>query len=408
MSERCYYDDAYTAEFEARIIERLTHEGRPAVILDRTYFYPTGGGQPCDLGVIGDTKIVEVVTRPEDHAVIHILSAPVDGDEAVCRIDWERRFDHIQQHTGQHILSQAFLQAAQADTIGFHLGEEDSTIDLDVTHLPPDAAERVEDLSNRIIYEDRPIYVRFLPPEALDSMALRRAPEMTPAEGLRVVEIEGFDRVTCGGTHAVRTGAVGMIKIIRLDKRGQNIRVVFRCGWRALRDYRLKNAAVNQLAAEFTVGAWELGEAVGRLREENKAISSELKAARSELVDQEAARRLGEAPVQAGVRIVHAVFDNRDIKDLRALAARLTAESDVIALLGAAGDKAQVILARSAGVPVNMNDALKQALGALGSDRGGGRPEFAQGGGVPADLHLVEEALRRAEEVVLSVLRRGD
>jgi alanyl-tRNA synthetase len=404
MTERLYYDDAYTVDFEALVVERLTFEGRPAVVLDRTCFYPTGGGQPCDLGTIGEAKVVEVVTRPEDDAVIHCLSAPIDQGKVACHVDWERRLDHMQQHTGQHILSQAFLHAASADTIGFHLGADESTIDLDVTSLLPAALERAEDLSNQIIYEDRPIHIQFLPPEELDPAALRRAPETAPAEGLRVVEIEGFDRVTCGGTHAARTGAVGIVKIIRLDKRGQNVRVVFRCGWRALRDYRLKNAMVNQLAAEFTVGAWELDQAVDRLREENKAIHSELKAARAEAMEYEAARLLQEAPVRDGVRIITAAFDDRDAKDLRSLVARLASKAGVAVLVGTAGEKAQLILARSEDVPVDMTDVLAQALETLGPGRGGGRPDFAQGGGVSADVSLVESALRQAEGVVLATL----
>jgi alanyl-tRNA synthetase len=405
MTERCYYDDAYTIEFEAQVVERLTFDDRPAVVLGRTYFYPTGGGQPCDLGTISDAKVVEVVTRPEDDAVIHILSAPVDADMVSCHIDWERRFDHMQQHTGQHILSQAVLHVADADTIGFHLGAEESTIDLDVTSLLPAAMDSVEDLSNQIIYEDRPIHIRFLPPEELDPMALRRAPDVSPTEGLRVVEIEGFDRVTCGGTHAARTGAVGIIKIIRLDKRGQNIRVVFRAGWRALRDYRLKNMTVNQLAAEFTVGTWELDQAVARLQEENKAVRSELRAAQSELMGYEAARLAQEAPEQAGVRVIRAAFPERDVKDLRTLAATLVGDPGVVVLFGSAGEKAQLIFARSEDVPVDMSDVLTQALSILGSDRGGGRPDFAQGGGVSADADLMESALSQAEKLVISALQ---
>jgi alanyl-tRNA synthetase len=404
MMERLYYDDAYMADFEARVLERLTFEERPAVVLDRTCFYPTGGGQPCDLGTIGETKVVEVVTRPEDNAVIHCLSAPIDQDEVTCHLDWERRFDHMQQHTGQHILSQAFLHVVDANTIGFHLGAEESTIDLEVTSLLPAALDRAEDLSNQIIYEDRPIHIRFLPPEALDPAVLRRAPDVVPTEGLRVVEVEGFDRVPCGGTHVTRTGAVGAIKVIRLDKRGQNVRIVFRCGWRALHDYRLKNAMVNQLAAEFTVGVWGLDQAVARLREENRAIHSELKAARAALLEYEAARLLQEAPVREGVRVISAAFEDRDAKDLRTLAARLASESGVVVLVGAAGEKAQLLLARSEDVSLDMNEALAQALEALGAGRGGGRPDFAQGGGVSADVSQIESALRKAEGFILSAL----
>jgi len=403
MTERLYYDDAFTTGFSARVAERLVVDGRPAVVLDQTYFYPTGGGQPFDTGTIDGVDVVDVFPREEDHAVLHVLAGEVSGDEVDCRVDWERRFDHMQHHTGQHVLTQAFVEIAGANTIGFHLGVESVTIDLDVTGLSPETVEQAEALANRVVHENRPVRARLLEPGEEDQIRIRKMPDYVATGALRVVEIEDFDRTACGGTHVSATGQIGVVKIIKLERRSEATRVEFRCGSRALRDYAIKNRLANQLAAEFTVGYWEIDEAVARLQAELKETRRALKEARVRLLDQEVGELLAAADPREGVRVIKVAFADREVGEVRQLASRLAAAPDTIALLGIAGEKAQLILARHENLPQDMAAVLKRALHVMGSDRGGGRPEFAQGGGVSADVALVASALDEAEKALVTV-----
>lgn len=404
MTDRLYYDDAYLTEFSARIVERLTVGGQPAVVLDRTAFYPTGGGQPHDTGLIAEATVLDVFTREEDAAVVHVLAEEVSGDEVTCCVDWTRRFDHMQHHTGQHILTRAFEQVAAAHTVGFHLGNESVTIDLDVPTIPPEVAEQAEDLANRIVWEDRPVVVRLISPDEAAGVRVRLMPDHLLTAGLRVIDIVGFDQTACGGTHVARTGEVGIIKIIRLEKRGAETRVEFRCGGRALRDYREKHNILSQLAADLTCSHREVGEALTRLRADLKAAQRALKTATAQLITYEAEHLLTHAAVVGSVRVVKAAFEGREVGEVRALASRLVETAGVVALLGTAGEKAQVILAHSADLPFDLNAALRQALAVLGEARGGGRPDFVQGGGIPASAEQVAAALDAAERVFLAGL----
>lgn len=401
MTQRLYYDDSYTLQFTARVVERADYEGRPAVILDRTYFYPTGGGQPHDSGTLNGVPVLEVQVRPGDGAILHILSGDLPDQDVSGQIDWQRRFDLMQHHTGQHILTQAFVEIAQANTIGFHLSENTVTIDLDAVVSPQDV-EQAEDLANRIVQENRPVSARILDEEAARQLGarIRRIPGHLATDGLRVVEVENFDLTACGGTHVARTGEIGQIKVIKADKYKAGSRVEFLCGSRALRDYRSKNATVLSLAGELTVGHWELDQAIARLRNDLKDTQSALKRANSALLEAEAPALLATAPGADGVRIIVRAFEGRDPGDVRALASRLVQQPGVMALLGVPGEKAQLIFARSTDLPQDMAAALKQALAALGSDRGGGRPEFAQGGGVPAALPQLETVLHEAAQAL--------
>lgn len=396
---RLYYDDAYTRDFSAQVVERTTVDRYPAVILDRTYFYPTSGGQPNDLGTIGGVAVLDVTARKEDGAVLHVLANDVDGETVACSVDWTRRFDHMQHHTGQHILSQAFVQVAQASTVGFHLSAESITIDLDRTGLTDDTITAVETLANDVVWANHPVTTRIIQPDDAEGVRIRKLPEHLLTGGLRVVDIDGFDVTACGGTHVAHTGEIGLIKILRLEKRGDKTRVEFRCGARALRDYREKNAIANQLTADLTCALLEVPQSVARLQEDFKAEQRALKAANGQLIEYEALRLSAETPAANGVRVIAQVFTSRDFGDLRILAARLAQEADIVALLatsdGMETGKAQLVFARSASLPHDMNALLKQTLGRFADGRGGGQPQMAQGGGTasPAAIH---EALAAA------------
>jgi alanyl-tRNA synthetase len=397
---RLYYDDSYAREFSARVVERLTYDSHPAVVLDRTCFYPTSGGQPNDLGTLGGVAVLDVAARKEDGAVLHVLGEPLAADEVTGVIDWARRFDYMQHHTGQHILSQAFVQVAQASTVGFHLSLDSVTIDLDQPSLTDAQVAAVEALANEVVWGDRPVTARIVQPDDAEGVRIRKLPEHILTGGLRVIDIDGFDVTACGGTHVARTGEIGLIKVLKLEKRGDKTRVEFRCGGRALADYQAKNAVANGLAADLTCAIAELPQAVARLQEDFKAAQRALKAANSLLIDFEADRLAEEAPETNGVRVVKASFADRDFGDVRLLANKLIQKPSIVALLAVTGDKAQMVFARSADLSHDMNALLKATLAALANGRGGGQPQMAQGGGT-ASASEVDAALSAAEQRVV-------
>ena len=397
MAARLYYADAYLREFDARVIEQLTWDGKPAAVLERTAFYPTSGGQPHDTGTLNGVKVVDVVERESDGAVVHVLAGELQGDAVHGEIDRARRFDLMQQHTGQHILSQAFTTALQADTVSFHLGVEVTTVDLNRAPLSEEQLDKAEALANEVVFSNRPVRARFVGREELATLPLRKLPQV--AGPIRIVEIADFDWSPCGGTHCRRTGEVGLIKIVRAERRGAETRVHFLCGGRALADYRRKNRLVLDLAARFSVGDWELADAVERLSDEARASRKQVRVLREQLLDYEAAALIAGAEKLGGARVVRQAYTDRTVDEIRHLAQRLTAEPGVIALLGrgSVGGKAQFVFARSADLPHDMNVLLRTACQTVGGG-GGGRPNFAQGGG--PDGARVEEALAAAWEQI--------
>ncbi len=401
MTARLYYSDSYTRAFSARIVERLNSHDRPGVVLDQTYFYPTSGGQPFDRGQINGVPVVDVVGRESDGAILHVLESSLPGAAAACEIDWSRRFDHMQHHTGQHILSQAFAQTARAETISFHLGAEGVSIDLAAPKLALADLDRAEALANEIVQQDVEVRAWFPSEAELGAMTLRRDPKIQGP--IRVVAIGDFDVTACGGTHVARTGEIGLIKIVGVGKAGKDARVEFLCGGRALRDYHRKSAVLTQLAADFSTGIGEVDQAVAKLKAEHQELRRSLNAARAQLLDHEAAELAASAPTQNGLRIVRRAWPARDPAELRGLAERLAKQPGTVALLGTAGSKAHLVFARAANVNKDMAALLKTALAVLGPARGGGSPQLAQGGGVSAEVEAVERALREAESELLSV-----
>jgi alanyl-tRNA synthetase len=411
MTERLYYADPTCRRFSARVIERCAWEGQPAAVLDRTAFYPTSGGQPADRGTLDGNAVLDVVVREGDGDIVHLLSAPIPGavgDEVEGVIDWPRRFDHMQQHTGQHVLSAAFERLIDADTVGFHLGAEMSTIDIAVARLEPAAVTPVEELANQVVWDDRPVETRFVGPDELATLPLRRPPAVEGA--VRIVEIAGFDVNPCGGTHVARTGEIGLIKIVNLDYRGGETRVEFVCGKRALHDYRSRNEVVGRLAKLLTVGYWELDQAVERLQAEGKQLRKDLRWARGRLLEVEA-RELAETAVVLShepgpCRVVHKVWGRmgdsaqgsaeRSPEELRTLAQELMQRLDVIAFLASVGDeRTHLVFATSLDterIDLDVAALLRDACTQLGG-KGGGRPHLAQGSVPVTDVLRVRAVL---------------
>jgi alanyl-tRNA synthetase len=401
MTERLYYQDSYLKTFTAHVVERLTHEGHPAVVLDRTAFYPTGGGQPNDRGRLGNALVVDVIERDADGAVIHILE-PCEGsetfarvgDEVTGKIDWSRRFDLMQQHTGQHILSQAFIEVARAETIGFHLTDDNLTIDLDKKNLQADAIDRAEDLANQIVFEDRPVNPRFVTADELTRLPLRKPPKVE--SDIRIVEVEGFDWSPCGGTHVARTGQVGLVKIVKLERHSDAQRVEFRCGQRALVDFRRKNQVINQVASDLSVGYGELDQAISRMQAEAKDMHKRLAEAESKLMLYEATELDTQAKDRGEFRLITAVWIDRDAANLRALAKQLIGKPKTVVLLGSAGKQPMFVFARSPDLTLDLVPLLRGAIERMGGKGGGGKPDFCQGGGPPASEDQVQAAIQSA------------
>ena len=404
-THRLYYNEPYIITFDAQLIALTEVAGAPAAILDRSYFYPTSGGQPHDTGQLNGVPVVDVAIRESDGAVLHVLDAPLAIGPVAGRIDWARRFDHMQHHTGQHILSQAFIQVADADTVGFHLSPDSVTIDLERPDITPDQIDAAEALANRIVTENRAVRTWFPSPDELPRLALRKVPEV---EGkLRVVEVADFDTNACGGTHVARTGEIGLIKVLRAQRQGDTVRVEFCCGGRAFEDYRQKHALLSQLSADLTTGFTEIPASLSRLREENKALRRDVKTLHAAALEYEAAQLWQDANNAGSGHVVLIVraFDGRDVAEVRQLVQHLISHPATIALCGAAGEKAQLILARSDDLSHDMVAALRAGLAVWGVDRGGGRPSFAQGGGTAADLAAVDAALRAASDHLRSTER---
>jgi alanyl-tRNA synthetase len=398
MTERLYYTDPYLTTFSATVVEQLTWEDQPAVVLDRTAFYPTSGGQPADTGLLGGNRVVDVVAREHDGAIVHVLEQALTEGEVHGTVDWHRRFDHMQQHTGQHLLSAGFEQLLGTDTVGFHLGAQSSTVDLDATRLDAASTEPVEELVNRVIWEDRPVNTRFVDSDQLDALPLRRPPVIEGS--VRIIEVAGpptnaghtFDVNPCGGTHVARTGEIGLLKIVRLDYRGEETRVEFLCGERALRDYQAKNAIISQLASQLTVGYWELDQAVDRLQAEAKEARRSLRQAQGRLLKAEAAELARAADLTGAYRLVWQVWEQRDPGELRALAQAVAQHPGTVALLAGIGQRTHLCFSRAERVDLDVSLLLRQASGALGG-KGGGQPHMAQGSAPVVDRTRVEAVI---------------
>jgi alanyl-tRNA synthetase len=397
-TERRYYADSYTLQFEAPVTEITEHKGHPAIVLAHTYFYPEGGGQPPDQGVLAGQIVLDCQTRAADRAVLHILAEPplniAVGDVVHGQIDAIRRFDHMQHHSGQHVLSQALEQAAKANTISVHMSADSMTIDIDRINLDADEWEAVEALANRIVFENRPVRCWFPTPDELAALPIRKMPDV--AGKVRIVDTGGFDITACGGTHVAQTGEIGLIKVIAWGRRGETTRLEFSCGWRAMHDYQAKNAVVNQLGSALTVNYRELPEVITRLQDQVRALQADLKAAKTQLAATEAQNLFGAAETVGSYRVVRRLMPEGAIEEARLLAQKIAELDNAVALFAVPGAKSQLIFARAANVDLDMRLCLNKALATLGEGRGGGSSAFAQGGGKSATPDVLKDALQAA------------
>ena len=395
MTERLYYTDPYARVFDAAVLSMTTMEGRPAARLDRTAFYPTSGGQPFDTGTLNGVRVVQV---EEDEAgdVLHVLERAVEPGPAHGEIEWDRRFDHMQQHTGQHVLSAAFDRGCRAPTVSFHLGAERSTIDLS---REPSAAEiaAAEEAANRVVWEDRPVSIRFASAEEAARMALRK--ESRRGGEVRLIEVEGFDLSACGGTHVARTGEIGIIAVAGWERFKGGLRVEFVCGRRALATFRSLRDIVSAGARALTVHPSELPGSVERLQADAKEHARTIKRLQERLATHEAESLAASATSLGAGRIVVAALDGWEAAGLKAIASSISARAGHTAvLLGASAAGSPLVVARAADVTLDAS-ALLRAIVARFGGRGGGKADLAQGGGVTASQ---EDLSRLVKELVTS------
>jgi alanyl-tRNA synthetase len=321
LTERLYYRDCFLREFEARVVRAEPADGgRARVWLDQTAFYPTSGGQPNDLGTFDSIPVEDVLD--EGGEVVHLLERTPASERVRGVIDWTRRFDHMQQHTGQHLLSAAFVGLFKFPTVSFHLGRDLCTIDLATPSLGRRQAEAAEELANQVIFENRAVNIQF-PTEAELAQAGLRRPLDQPGE-VRVIEIEGFDRCPCGGTHVARTGQIGLILCRGVEKVKQGVRIEFVCGGRALRAARADFASLSEAARLLTTGPSELPNVIRKQFDERRATERQRQHLLEQLAEYEARALLAEAEVLGDRRLIARLLPEADAGYLRLLAARLT------------------------------------------------------------------------------------
>ncbi|MDN3019780.1 DHHA1 domain-containing protein [Paenibacillus sp. BSR1-1] len=378
MENKLYYQDAYIQSFTAQVLKQeKDEEGNWYVLLNQTAFYPTGGGQPHDIGKLGESNVINV---EEIHGEIrHYIDMPLydTQKEVLGAIDWEQRFDHMQQHAGQHILSAAFEQLFDYKTVGFHLGNEMVTIDLQTENLTEQEAKKAEELANQIILENRSIEVKWVTEKELSQYPLRK--ETKVKENIRLVIIPDFDYNGCGGTHPKATGEVSAIKVLDWERQRKNTRLQFVCGNRVLKQLGQKQRILLQLTSLLNAPEKDMEAAVGRMLENAKSQEKLLEQTKEQLLQFEA-KDLNDKYYTDN--IVNEIFQNRSIQELQKLARFITAnnENALVIFVSNNEDKLQVVCAKGKARNENMKTIIGKSLPFI-NGKGGGNDSFAQGGG---------------------------
>jgi alanyl-tRNA synthetase len=391
MTHRLYYSEPYRTEFDATVVACEPRGDRFDVVLDQTTFYPTSGGQPFDVGTLGDVAVRDVVDR-DNGDVAHVVEAAFSvGARVRGRIDWRRRFDHMQQHTGQHVLSAAFDRLFDVRTESFHLGATSASIDL-AREVGVEEIRAAEDECNRIVWEDRPVHIRVVSADEAKNLPLRK--ESLRSGPLRLIEVEEFDLSACGGTHVARTGAIGVIAIASSEKFRGGSRVEFLCGGRALSRFRDWRDALAATTRYLSVQPSDLAASVEKLQLEGKMLQKTIRAQQQQLAAHEA-RALVSRAERAGNRLVVVeALEGWDAVGLKTLASAATASAPTLAVaLFSRTAPPLVVVAAGADAGVDASSVLK-ALTARYGGKGGGKRDLAQGGGFGASMEALLQAAR--------------
>ncbi len=385
-TKHLYFDNPYQVRFEANVVKNLSHEGNPAIVLDKTCFYPEGGGQPADKGTLDGIPVIHVFEK--DDQVIHVLEKDVSSDAVKGEIDWNTRFDHMQQHAGQHILSQCFVQLFDAATRSFHMGEETSTLEVDMRNMSEEKAERAERLANDLIFQNKEIKTRFYRDEDIANVQLRRPPKKTG--DIRVVEVSDFDHTACGGTHPRSTGEIGPIKILRWERIRDNVRLEFICGIRALQDYARKHRDLKTLSKSLTVDDKEVVLSFEKIKSDLKMQKKINRKMQEKIIQHEAV----DIMQKAEGKLIKRIFTDRSQDEIRLLALLTIRKGEFVALFGLKnGERIHVFLACSESLGLDMRE-LVQVVSPLIEGKGGGRPSLVEISGEKKEN--LEQALEKA------------
>lgn len=377
--EKLYYEDPYIKEFTAEIVNVIEKNSEYHVELDKTCFYPEGGGQPSDTGYINSSPIKHVYE--ENSVVYHVMDIkPIKIHRVKCSIDWDRRFDYMQQHLGQHILSACILKEVNSNTVGFHLSSEYSTIDIDKV-IGSEEIKKLEAEANRIVFDSLNVEAIYPTSSELKKLKLSKLPTKS-GDKLRIIKIGDFDLNPCGGTHPKSTIEVQIVKITKWEKYKNGTRIEFLCGSRAVKDYLLKHSYVEGLSKKLSCSMENLLPEIERVYGELNKSLSEARALKAEVADYEVKDMLSSIEEKGGIRIVKSIYENSDLKHINLLASKLTSYPNVIVLFGVVSkDKVQMIFMCSKDLRlISMNKLLKDAI-TLIDGSGGGSDFSAQGGG---------------------------
>lgn len=402
QTKRIYEEDSYLKECQANLISEQVsgYEGLNEVVLDQTIFYPTGGGQPNDFGWINGVAVVDVYKR--DGIIYHVLEDPLyiedTNQEVSLRIDWERRFDYMQQHSGQHLLSRVFEILFEAETVGFHLGDEVVTIDLNMEIFNEEMIKQAEELANRVAMENKRISVRNIKSEKVDEDIKKKVPEIT--EFIRLVEISEFDNCACSGTHLDYTAEIGTIKIIGWEKYKQKIRLSFVCGNRALTTFANFQRELYSTSETLKTNWENVNKSVARILAEKEELEKSLKELKTTVIANEVSNFKDTATFNGNFYYYEKIYNNREFNELKQLAQGITGPNQAIVLLATIiNGRVQLLLQRSDEVDVSMVDSLKIGLDVIGG-KGGGNIKTAQGGGDYSEK--IDEAIIKIRQFIFN------
>ena len=371
MTKKLYYDSSYLIEWETKCIKKFERENEYFVVLEESAFYPEGGGQPSDEGTINGIPVLDVFN--EDAEVLHKVEVLPEGDKVRCLIDWKRRFDHMQQHSGQHLLSAVCLTLLNARTVSFHLGKEYASIDIDIPDINPEQVKWIEDEVNKQVFMNRKITSYFITNEQLKEITLVKKPKVT--EYIRIVEIEDIEYNACGGTHVSQTGEIGMIKIIKVEKQKGMVRLFFKCGYRAQEDYNSALQILSRLSARFNTGRNTILDRVDKWDQDQQDMEKQLESLNEKLESYQ----INELLQQTKGKIVAHVFEDKALKDLLRLASKLAEEDEFIVLLASTAENKVILKNNGTKESIACGQLFKAHLSKF-NGKGGGNAESAQAG----------------------------
>ena len=384
-----YQDDPSKLEFEATIQEKINlPNGRTGIILDHTYFYPTGGGQEHDTGYLEMARVIDVYKDDNiPFRVVHIIDRDLALGPVQAKIDPDRRLRHMQHHTAQHLLTYCFIHLLAAETVSANInGYTPSTLDLATKEIAKVDLERVEDLANALIYENRSVKAYFVSPDKIHKLPLRKPPSVK--ENIRIIEIDTLDFSACGGTHVDQTGSIGLIKIVRTERVNDKLRIHFIAGWQAFELFRSYFDTFTRLAAQLTTAPLDLPQVVQRMNDQLGSNQKELQSLRLQQTKWEASTLLQQSQLISNRHFIHARFSNRSMQELRILAEELRQHDDTVSLLiSTDGKKASILVACANNSGLSARETLHKLLEPI-SGRGGGDNSLAQGGGLATEEQI--------------------